>query len=111
MRKIIYLILTIFLIFYAFKVSAEESENEDYTLTEEGFKIPAGMELKKVGDANILIPKGGKIRKAGDQLIMESADEYAAREFFKIKERLGNIEKEQEDIRREIEELKKNINN
>lgn len=111
MRKIVYLILSVFLIFYVIKVFSEESENKDYTLTEEGFKIPAGMELKKVGDANILIPKGGKLRKAGDLLIMEGADEYAAREFMEVNERLNNIEKEQEIIKKEIEELKKTISN
>ncbi len=125
MEKIRYFILVIILIFCAINpvrncisngvnAYAEEGENknryEDYIYTEEGnLRIPPGMELKKVGNTNILIPKGGKIFKAADTLIVESTGEYAARKFLEMEERFDRIEKEQEIIRREIEELKKAI--
>lgn len=107
MRKSAYFILSIILIFYAMEVFSEEDGNKDYVLSKEGLKIPVGMEIKKVGDANILVPQGGKIRKVGDLLVRESIDEYAAREFMMMRERLNHIEKEQDIIKKEIEELKK----
>lgn len=80
--------------------SAQYNEND----------IPAGMELIKVGQTNIVIPKDMKIRRGGGGLVvLESADEYVARKIFDMETRLKTIEAETKELKKEFEELKEGL--
>ncbi|MFC1509595.1 hypothetical protein ACFL60_07930 [Candidatus Omnitrophota bacterium] len=114
MRSVGFLLLIFLFIVYAPYAYTEEElteeRYEDYIHAEEGkFKIPPGMELRKIGDLRVLIPKGGKIFKAGDALVVETSGEYAAREFSEIEGRFNKIETEQKALKEEIEYLKETI--
>ena len=67
------------------------------------------MELRKVGDARVLMPKGGKIFKAGDALVVETSGEYIAWELLELEGRFDKIEREQETLKEEIKYLKEAI--
>ena len=57
-----------------------------------------GMEIKKVGDVNVLIPKGSKLRHENDLLVIESTDEYAAPRFIEVDKRLDALEAGQKEL-------------
>ncbi len=68
--------------------------------------IPPGMELRKIGSLNLIVPEGSRIRKDRSQWIMEGPEDFAARSISEIKKRLDGIEKEQGELKKSIEELK-----
>jgi len=71
--------------------------------------IPPGMELKKIGSLNLVVPIGAQIRKDRSQWIMEGPEDFAARSISEIKARLDDMEKEQGELKKSIEELKESI--
>lgn len=76
----------------------------------EGVDIPVGMELRKFGNKNIIVPKGAKIHKSGNRLIIEGASEYAARNFLYIKSRITKVELEYNNLKKELKSLKAFLN-
>ena len=68
--------------------------------------VPAGMQIIKIGGANVLVPEETKVRKKGGLIILESASEYAARKISNIEERISQLEKEDKKLKKEIEILK-----
>ena len=72
-------------------------------------KVPPGMELKKIGALNLLVPEGARVYKDRSQWIMEGPEDYSARNISEIKARLDGIEKEQKGLKISIEELKESL--
>ena len=73
-------------------------------------EIPPGMEIKKEGDVNLLIPEGAKlIKKTAELTLIEGTDEYASRKFIEIESRFDKIEAEQKALKKEIKRLQKDI--
>ena len=70
---------------------------------------PVGMEVIKVGDANVLVPKGTRIRKEGDLQIVEDIAEFSSRRFVDFEKRFERLEMAQEEIKKELEELRKSV--
>ena len=68
--------------------------------------VPPGMETIKEGDVNLVVYKGGRMRKQGDVLMTETTDEYASRKFSDTDNRFKKIEKELETQKKELEDLK-----
>jgi len=93
------------LLIFAGTAPAEENE------TKEGVQLYPGMEIKKVGDVNVLIPKGSKLRHENDLLVIESTDEYAAPRFIEMDKRLTKLEAGQQELKAEVKELKTTIQN
>ncbi|OGW77805.1 MAG: hypothetical protein A3I73_00525 [Omnitrophica bacterium RIFCSPLOWO2_02_FULL_45_16] len=79
---------------------AEENRNSGDVI------IPPGMETIKEGNVNIVVPKGGQLRKQNSVLLIETADEYASRKFSDTEEHFKRIEKELETQKKELEVLK-----
>lgn len=71
--------------------------------------IPDGMETVKKGDVNVILPKNGQIRKQGSVLLIETGDEYASRKFIDTEERFKKIEKDIEDQKKELADLKETV--
>lgn len=69
-------------------------------------ETPAGMEKVQVGKgAEVVVPRGTKVSKKGDLIVLESANEYVARKMLEVEERLARIEQEQKALRQQLEEL------
>jgi hypothetical protein len=117
MSKRIVLFLSIFIFSTTLAYSQDEqvtdirklSEKELKELEERGITPPPGMEIIKVGNHNILLPKGKHIRKKGGILVLETTSEYVSRKLLEMKECFTHIDTEQEELKKEIEELKKII--
>ena len=102
-KKVIIVLSFISIIFISFAYS------EDYGSDSSGdgdVFIPPGMEVIKRGDVNIVVPKGGQLRKQDSVMLIETADEYASRKFMDADERFKKIEKELQVQKKEIEDLK-----
>lgn len=72
----------------------------------------SGLEAKKVNnDVTVLMPKGGKMYKRNETTyVEESSDSYSAREFVTVKNRLNNLEKDNRELREEINDIKSKLN-
>lgn len=98
MKKTGPFILIFILAFSAALIAAEEDKNKE---------IPVGMELISVGKVHkVLVPEGTKMRKKGSLLVIENINEYVARSIHDMKERIANIEANEERLKKEIEQLK-----
>jgi hypothetical protein len=69
----------------------------------------AGMEVMKMGDANVMVAKGARVRKEGSLLITEDVGTYAARRFAEMEERFSKIEDQQNELKGQIERLTKAV--
>jgi hypothetical protein len=68
-------------------------------------KLPPGMEVMKVGKADLIVPKGTRMRREAGVIMLESINEYVARKISEIEKKLDRIQAEQERMKKQIEEL------
>lgn len=71
--------------------------------------VPDSMDVVKEADVNVMVPKGGKLRKESSFLIKEDADEYASRKFINVEERFSQLEKEVASQKKEIKTLQETV--
>jgi hypothetical protein len=76
---------------------AADGGTDDYAPGE----APPGMKIEKVGDLNIRIPKDAEVRRTGKGglLYVEGIDEYAARKLENMEDRIGELEKAQDELK------------
>lgn len=101
-RKISFFLLVSF-VFAVTVILAQEHETHEEG---EDITIRPGMELKKLGGINMLVPEDTQVYRDRGRWIMEGPDEYAARRFKDVETRLQAVESEQEKLRQELERLK-----
>lgn len=96
--------VTIFILISSFSVIAFAQSNTQ--------KIPPGMEIVEIegsGSGQLIVPKGAKTRKVGAQIIVEGTKEYMSRRFYEMEEKFALIERNQEELKQEVRELKEII--
>ena len=64
-----------------------------------------GMEIRKIGGINMMVPEGTQFYMQGAQLKMEEASEYSARRFKEMDERFRKMEERQLKLEEEVKEL------
>lgn len=75
---------------------------------EEDQDIPPGMEKITVGrGAQVVVPQGALITKRGDLVVLEGANEYVGRKVAELEARLEKIEKDQKELKENLEALAK----
>ncbi|HOW87425.1 MAG TPA: hypothetical protein P5561_01100 [Candidatus Omnitrophota bacterium] len=72
-------------------------------------EIPPGMEMLNTGGVYVIVPKGLKIEKKGDIMVMEGPSEFAARSFQGVNERFEKIEAGQKGLQEAVNDLKREI--
>ena len=70
-------------------------------------ELPPGMEIIEIGDVKHLVPIGTKVRKESGLMVLEGQSEYMARKFISIEQRIEQIEKDLEALRKAVGEIKK----
>ena len=104
-------IIMIPVLIFVLSISASHALAQEEANGETKQKIPEGMEEIQIGgSAKLIIPKGAKVTKVGAQLIVEGTKEYMARKVSEMEERLAAIEKNQEDLKNEIQTLAEFVN-
>jgi sulfur relay (sulfurtransferase) DsrF/TusC family protein len=87
----------IIMLSFAFVFAQEDKEE----------KVPAGMEVLKVGATNVLVPAGTKITKKDGLIILENTAEYTGRRIYVVEKELAEMKAKQEELVKEVERLKK----
>lgn len=100
MKKCFLFIFLIILIFTC-PVNAQDSIKEE--------PAPEGMEVREIGQTKVRIPKGMKLTGGKGVIIQEDLTEYVAREISNMQEQIAKIESKQEELKKEIAELKKSL--
>jgi len=88
MKKIVFIVLAAgFLVsLFALRPSAEE----EYLVG--GIVVPPGMDVIKVGTANVLVPEGTQVFEKKGLITIETIGQYTARRLIEIEERFVAIE-------------------
>ena len=89
-------------------INAPTTSDASYVIPIESAPIPPGMEIIRSGDVSVVVPKGSQLRKTNDLFVIESAEEYAARKFEVVEQRLDQLEKDQAEMKKELQDLKSN---
>ena len=103
------------ILFGSGSAGAEDPQNSEDTRKPYGegthapIEIPPGMKLVNLGGIRMIVPQGAKMVKKGSLLVMESNDEFAARNFQEIRARLEKTEAGQDDLSKTVEDLKREI--
>jgi len=66
-----------------------------------------GMEFVKIGNTTVFVPEDMKIYEGEGRIILEETDPYMARKFKETQEHLEKIDAALEELKKEIEALKK----
>ena len=77
---------------------------------QEEANVPEGMELIKVGETKVLIPKGSKVYKKDALLILEPPEQYWTRRIVGLEEEIAALRAQEEKTKADIEELKQASN-
>ncbi|GEM_PF-2858166 len=112
------LLIIPFLIFSSLKARAQDDENRysgaatDPQYKKENGKIALrpGMESKKMGGLHMVVPEGTQRYKEAGQWKMEDPEVYAARNFKEVKNRLDQLEKNQQKLQDDLDTLKEALN-
>ncbi|MBN1871108.1 MAG: hypothetical protein JW800_00895 [Candidatus Omnitrophica bacterium] len=92
-------------------------QDSSYTQEEE---IPEGMEIKKVGDLQILVPQGARVEKTGKGglIAVESTSEFTSRKIMDLETRVNKTEETQntlvmklDSIEQRLSKIEKDIEN
>ena len=68
---------------------------------------PSGLEARKVSEGvTVLMPKGGRMHRTNETTyVQESTDEYAARNFASVEKRLDNLEKDNIELKKKVDDI------
>ena len=109
-KKYLYLAaILIILVAAVFVVHLPAQEAGNYTEPE--VKVGPGLEVTKVGNMNIVAPKGSQITQEGGQINVEDISAYVARKLEEVDQRFLNLEKQQEEMKESIDQLKESVDN
>ena len=97
-------LMSIFFFITLFSTFSASAQQEDKG------KAPAGMEVLKVGNTIILIPKGTEVTDKGSQLVLEPPEQFWSRKVKDMEEEIARIKDDQEKLKKDIQDLKQ-INN
>ena len=72
--------------------------------------VPTGMEVKKAGPVDFVIPQGAEVHDDGGVISIESTPQYMSRKFIEIKNRFDKLEAEQARLEDLLVPIKKEEN-
>jgi len=115
MKKIFPVILLVtFLCFQGPSYAVDELTKKEYieeAALENGVQVPPGMELRRIGGINMIVPQGAKLYKDGPVFRMEDDGGYASRKLKNMDDRFNKLDEQLKKIEEEIVELRKSIEN
>lgn len=89
--------------------SYEKSALKTYRSGKEDIPLKPGMELRKIGGINLLIPEGAKVYGQNGQYFVETPEEFTARRIKELEGRLETMENKVTGLNEEMEALKSEI--
>lgn len=89
------------ILLFACPVKAQDSIKEEPALE--------GMEVREIGQTKLRIPKGMKLTGGKGVIIQEDLTEYVAREISNMQEDIAKVKLVQDELKKEIAELKNDL--
>lgn len=107
MREAAITFLIISCVLFSGSVSAQNDDGRENDASNVG--IRSGLEAQTVSPGvTVVVPKGAEARRINDNLtVLESAEEYSARKFVGVEERLAKLEKENAALKKQLDHIKK----
>lgn len=68
-------------------------------------EVPTGMELRKIGPVNVVVPKGTEVRDEGGVIFLENTAQYMSRKFTEMENLFNKLQAGQEKLKEELEQL------
>ncbi|GEM_PF-2868578 len=102
-------IILVALVFGVLMVCALAEEEGNYTQPQ--VKVGPGLEVIKVGNINIVAPKGSRISQKDGQINVEDISAYVSRKLEEVDARFSSIENKQEEMKEDITQLKETVDN
>lgn len=96
------LIACFFAVFYAGSALAEDEKDFPVDLT-------PGMEIIRVGNADIVVPKGSQVFDNKGFISVESISQYTGRRMLELEERLSGIDDRQSEFEKDAAALRKRL--
>lgn len=87
----------------------EKSALKTYRRGKEDIPLKPGMELRKIGGINLLIPEGSKVYERNGLYFIETPEEFIARRIKEMGGRLEAMENKVTGLNEEVETLKSKI--
>jgi peptidoglycan hydrolase CwlO-like protein len=108
--RITYAVVTIILI-GLLGVSALAEDNNDQYANPPNVSIKPGLEAQEVSPGvTVVVPQGAQISRVNNSLsVLESSEEYAARNFVDVDGRLDEMEKSLNELKKELYFIKKEL--
>lgn len=106
-KPLVFFLITLSCVFSTVSFAQDQNSNSEDKEKTKNIPLRPGMELRRIGNINLIVPEGAELYKTKGQPSgsswIESEDVYAARRFKQMDERLGGIEdrisKMEEDIK------------
>ena len=98
MRRFFCFLILIIAISAIFNIAAKAKEE---------LKAPPGMEIIEISGVKYIVPQGAEVRKKGGLIVLEGHNEYVARRFSELEQRIEAIEKKIEDLQDMVTGAKK----
>jgi len=114
MKKLLFFLILSFIV-CAHSFSQEKYRTYDkssiktYQRGNEEIPLRPGMQLRKIGGINAVVPEGTEIYERKGLLFIESPEEYAARRFKETEERFQKLESTVKAFGEKIENLTKEL--
>ena len=103
MKRSIIFILIFSLIICAVYLQAQNIE------VRTGLQLKPGMEIVKVGDAEVAVPKGATVTKQDGMIVIEDIAQYVGRRFESVEDRLNKLDGELEALRGEVRQISEDL--
>lgn len=93
-RQIIIFMLSMMLVPAGVAIAQENKAQ----YAQEDVSVPVGMEEQVIETTKWIVPKGAKVYKKDNKLVVEDTAEYVARRLVEIEERIGRIEDKEKEL-------------
>lgn len=109
MGKIIAVFLISSCMFCASISAAQYGDTNESEKKDSDTLLRRGLVAREMGPGvTVVVPQGAEAHRVNENLtVLESADEYAARRFVGVEDRLAKLEKENSGLKKELEHIKK----
>lgn len=95
----------LFILIFVLTVPAAFVGAQDSAIKERK-EISPGVEVVRIGSANIIVPKGATVTEKDGTVTIEDIGQYTGRRFEAVEEHLSQLDKKSEDLQKETEQLK-----
>lgn len=102
--------ISILILSFIFLAGPTRAETSGYRGAEEkAEELRPGMEIKKIGNVRAVVPEGSQVYEKNGLFLLEAPEEYAARRFKGMTERLESMDNHLEKLEETVKTLESEL--